>query len=257
MDQPVVPTDNAAAFSQRHDDVFARIASRYDRLCDIFSLGIHRIWKSAMATRMSAHLNESVLDVASGTGDIPLRLLRRGHRPEALRVTDICPQMLAIAERKLAPAGGRLQFALCDAEDLKEIGDQTFDVYSISFAMKICDRKRVIDEAFRVLKPGGRFYCLEAARIRFALLHAAYLAYMDWCMPLIGRLAADGDASAYVYLLRGVHQFPDQDSFATELRQAGFSSVFYTNFSLGIVALHEATKPHHTKEVEWQSIGSA
>ena len=250
MDGLPQPTENAAAFSQRHDNVFARIAHRYDRLCDVFSLGIHRIWKSAMATRMSAHLSESVLDVASGTGDIPLRLLKRGLSPEALWVTDLCPQMLAMAEHKLAARGNGLRLAICDAENLKEFGDATFDAYSISFAMKICDRKKIIDEAFRVLKPGGRFYCLEAARIPFAPIHAAYLAYMDWCMPLIGRLAADGDASAYVYLLRGVHQFPDQDAFAEELRQAGFASVSYQNLTFGIVALHEATKPQRAKDFQ-------
>jgi ubiquinone/menaquinone biosynthesis methyltransferase len=234
---------NAAAFRQAHDDVFARIAGRYDLLCDVFSLGIHRIWKSAMAARMSGHVGDTVLDVASGTGDIPFRLLKRGHRPGALWVTDLCPQMLAIAERKLAPHRSGLHLSICDAEDLGNFADATFDAYSISFAMKICDRERVIREAFRVLKPGGRFYCLEAARITVEPLHRAYLAYMDWCMPLIGRLAARGDASAYVYLLRGVHEFPNQEAFAEELRRAGFADVGHRNMTLGIVALHEATKP--------------
>lgn len=244
MDTPVAPEANAAAFHQSHDDVFARIAGRYDRLCDVFSLGIHRIWKSAMAERMAAHVGDKVLDVASGTGDIPLRLIRRGHRPSALWVTDLCPQMLAIAEQKLAAYRSGLHLSICNAENLENFADESFDAYSISFAMKICNRQKIIAEAHRVLRPGGRFYCLEAARITYEPLHRAYLAYMNWCMPLIGRLAARGDASAYVYLLRGVHQFPDQESFAGELRRAGFTNVDYRNMTLGIVALHEATKPH-------------
>jgi ubiquinone/menaquinone biosynthesis methyltransferase len=222
--------------------VFARIAGRYDRLCDVFSLGIHRLWKSHMAARMAAHGGATVLDVASGTGDIPLRLLKRGGAPKMLWVTDICPEMLAMARRKLDGAAA-LRFVECNAEDLSGFADASVDLYSISFAMKICDRRKVVAEAFRVLKPGGTFYCLEAARIPSPPLHAAYLAYMGWCMPLIGRLAANGDASAYEYLLRGVRGFPDQRAFADELREAGFEAVSWRNLTFGIVALHEAAKP--------------
>lgn len=236
------PAQNAAGFHPEMDDVFARIAHRYDRLCDFFSLGIHRSWKAHMAARIAEHSGQSILDAASGTGDIPMRLVARGCRPERLFITDKCPQMLAMAKKKLGE-GSNLRFAVTDAEDLQEFDDGSFDVYSISFAMKICDRAKVMAEAFRVLKPGGRFYCLEAARIGAAPLHFAYLAYMDWCMPLIGRLAAQGDASAYLYLLKGVHMFPDQAAFADELRRAGFASVVYRSLTFGIVALHEAEKP--------------
>ncbi len=246
MDRPSPsPTDNAAHFSPKRDDVFARIAGRYDFLCDIFSLGIHRLWKSHMARRMAVHSGETALDVASGTGHIPLRLLRRDFRPRTLWVTDVSPEMLAIARARLEGTSANVKFALCDAENLTDFGNGSVDVFSISFGMKIVDRKKVVDEAFRVLRPGGQFYCLEAARIPSRLLHALYLAYMDWCMPLIGRLAAHGDASAYQYLLRGVHGFPDQETFAAELRQAGFAAVGYRNLTFGIVALHEATKPAH------------
>lgn len=239
--------DNAAGFSPAKDDVFARIAGRYDRLCDLFSLGIHRIWKSHMAARMAEHAGVVALDVASGTGDIPLRLLRRGSRPRTLFVTDLCPQMLALARKKLAGRGDGISFASCNAENLESFPDGSIDVYSISFGMKICDRAKVVAEAFRVLKPGGLFYCLEAARIRPERLHSAYLLYMDWCMPLIGRIAANGDAGAYAYLLRGIHGFPDQDAFADELRASGFEAVAYRNLTFGIVALHEARKPKHGK----------
>jgi demethylmenaquinone methyltransferase / 2-methoxy-6-polyprenyl-1,4-benzoquinol methylase len=234
-------TRNAAEFDPEGDDVFARIADRYDRLCDVFSMFAHRLWKSRMAARMAKEAGGLALDVASGTGDIPLRLLRRGRGSRLMLVTDICPQMLAQAQRKLGDAPG-LELRQLDAHRLA-LPDACVDLYSISFGMKICDRALVVSEALRVLKPGGVFYCLEAARIPFEPLHLLYLAYMDWCLPLIARLATSGDASAYNYLLKGVHEFPRQQVFADELSVAGFESVTFENLTFGIVAIHRAVKP--------------
>jgi demethylmenaquinone methyltransferase / 2-methoxy-6-polyprenyl-1,4-benzoquinol methylase len=232
---------NAAAFDPVADDVFARIAGRYDRLCDIFSLFAHRLWKARMAARMAREGGEIALDVASGTGDIPVRLLRQPGGPKRILVTDICPQMLAQAELKLGGAS-RAELRRLDAHRL-DVTDASIDVYSISFGMKICDRARVVGEAFRVLKPGGVFYCLEAARIPFEPLHQLYLAYMNWCLPFIARIATSGDASAYNYLLRGIHEFPHQTAFEDELRQRGFTGVTYENLTFGIVAIHRGVKP--------------
>jgi len=231
---------NAAEFDPVADDVFARIAGRYDRLCDTFSLFAHRLWKSRIAELIDREDAAVVLDVASGTGDIPLRLLRRRPHQQIL-VTDICPQMLSQAEQKL-DARSSVKFRLLDAHRL-DLPDESVDLYSISFGMKICDRARVVSEAYRVLRPGGVFFCLEAARIPFEPLHQAYLAYMNWCLPFIARLATGGDASAYNYLLRGIHDFPDQRTFAAELTQRGFHDVTYENLTLGIVAIHRAVKP--------------
>ena len=240
----MLTTHNAADFRPAEDNVFARIAGRYDRLCDIFSLGIHRLWKRAIARRMAAHPGMIVIDAASGTGDIPLRLMR--SFPEAMHgrmllVTDLCAQMLAMAEKKLTPYP--TQIGVHDCERLERIAPESIDLYSISFGMKICDRHRVMAEAYRVLKPGGMLFCLEAARIPAPFVHAAYLRYMEWCLPLIGRIASGGDPSAYGYLLKGVREFPDQEAFADELRAAGFADVVYRNLTFGIVAIHEATKP--------------
>jgi demethylmenaquinone methyltransferase / 2-methoxy-6-polyprenyl-1,4-benzoquinol methylase len=232
---------NAAAFDPVTDDVFARIAGRYDRLCDIFSLFAHRLWKRRMAALMAAESGEVALDVASGTGDIPVRLLRCPGGPKRILVTDICPQMLAQAEPKLR-GSPRAELRRLDAHRL-DISDASIDVYSISFGMKICDRARVVTEAYRVLKPGGVFYCLEAARIPFEPLHQLYLAYMNWCLPFIARIATSGDASAYNYLLRGIHEFPRQAGFVEELRTQGFTDVSYENLTLGIVAIHRGVKP--------------
>jgi demethylmenaquinone methyltransferase / 2-methoxy-6-polyprenyl-1,4-benzoquinol methylase len=239
-----VTRPNAAGFHASEDDVFARIAGRYDRLCDIFSLFIHRLWKRAIVRRMAAQPGRLVLDAASGTGDIPLRLLRRGRPTDRiLLVTDLCPQMLAMAEAKLAPFGDHARLSVLDCETLEGIADASIDLYSISFGMKICDRARAMREAFRVLKPGGTFFCLEAARIPVPFVHAAYLRYMEWCLPLIGRIASRGDPSAYGYLLKGVREFPAQAAFANELSGVGFIDVRYTNLTFGIVAIHEAVKP--------------
>lgn len=197
-----------------------------------------------MVARIATHPGRIILDVASGTGDIPLRLLNSGGaKDRVLWATDLSPQMLAIARQKLAAHASSIQIAIRNAENLTEVGDESVDLYSISFGMKICDRTRVIAEAHRVLKRGGTLFCLEASRIPVAFVHTAYLRYMDWCLPLIGRVAANGDASAYDYLLRGVHDFPDQRGLARELENAGFQNVRYENLTLGIVALHEAQKP--------------
>lgn len=232
---------NAAGFDPAADDVFARIAGRYDVLCDIFSLFAHRLWKARIAARIAAENGALALDVASGTGDIPVRLLRRRGGPGKILVTDICPQMLAQAAKKLEGAD-RIELRRLDAHDLA-LPDASVDTYSISFGMKICRRARVLAEAHRVLKPGGVFYCLEAARIPFEPLHQAYLLYMDWCLPLIARIATSGDRSAYNYLLRGVHEFPRQTEFADELERQGFESVSYENLTFGIVAIHRGVKP--------------
>lgn len=238
----MVSTPNAAEFHAAEDDVFARIARRYDLLCDLFSLGAHRLWKSHMARRLAEHPAEVLLDLASGTGDIPLRLLRRPGAAGSVLVTDLSPSMLSLAREKLAGQAA-CSFAIADAEALADHADASVDLISISFGMKICDRHRVAAEALRVLKPGGGFFCLEAARMPWPWLHRAYLAYMGWCLPMIASLAVDGDRSAYDYLLRGIHEFPDQDSFAAELAAAGFVDVRYENLTLGIVALHIAAKP--------------
>ncbi|MBS0410260.1 MAG: ubiquinone/menaquinone biosynthesis methyltransferase [Proteobacteria bacterium] len=236
---------NAAAFAPRADDVFARIATRYDSLCDLFSVGAHRLWKEHLARRIAELPGREVLDLATGTGDIPARVLRRlpaGHG-RTLRVTDLCPQMLDMARAKLRGAPAGVSLDLADAEGLSDFADASMDIVSIAFAMKICDRRRVAAEAFRVLRPGGRFLVLEAARIPWAPLHTTYLAYMDLCLPLIARLATGGDRGAYDYLLKGVHTFPSQGAFAAELAAIGFREVSWRDLTLGIVALHEARKP--------------
>jgi ubiquinone/menaquinone biosynthesis methyltransferase len=234
---------NAAHFDARHDDVFTRIAGRYDLLCDLFSLGIHRLWKRRMAQRIAGLPWQTMVDVAAGTGDIALRVARRTelNANRQCLVTDICPAMLSLAARK----GQRtpLTFKVMNAHDLAELPTASVDLYASSLGMKICDRALAIKEALRVLKPGGTFICLEASRIRPEALHQLYLLYMRACMPIVGWAATGGDASAYAYLLRGVSEFPSPAEFARELADTGFAEVRYELLTLGVVAIHSATKP--------------
>ena len=238
------PAENAAEFAWQHDDVFGRIAARYDLLCDVFSLGIHRLWKRRVAERIASEAWSTLLDGATGTGDILLRLFAR-QQPAGRTViaSDISEKMLAVAQRRLSRHDRSIRMQRLDAEAMPSIADASVDAYSISLALKICNRRRVLDEAFRVLKPGGRLIVLEASNIPWRPLQQAYLAYMSVCMPLLGWLATGGDASAYKYLLHGIREFPSAEGLADELRTHGFKEVGFERLSLGIVAIHTARKP--------------
>ena len=234
---------NAAEFDAELDDVFTRIAGRYDRLCDVFSLLAHRHWKSTMARQIARDEGFTILDVASGTGDIALRVAKHlGAREKSIVAGDICEAMLTVAKRKAGDQGIKIDFRRLDAHQL-EVADSSVDAYAISFGMKICDRALVLKEALRVLKPGGRLYCLEASRIPVSFIHQAYLRYMDWCLPLIARISTGGDRGAYDYLLRGIHDFPGATALACEIDSFGFQNTSFQYMTFGIVALHIANKP--------------
>lgn len=237
-------SSNAAEFAWRNDDVFGRIAHRYDRLCDLFSLGIHRLWKRRVARVIAREPWATLLDGATGTGDIILRVLPDvAGQGRAIIASDISPKMLAIAQQRLAGHQGTVELRQLDAEHMPTISSGSVDAYSISLGLKICDRGLAMREAWRVLRPGGRLVVLEASNIRWAPLHKAYLLYMSLCMPLLGWLATGGDASAYRYLLHGIRDFPTAEALAQELRVQGFDDVAFERLSLGIVAIHTARKP--------------
>jgi ubiquinone/menaquinone biosynthesis methyltransferase len=241
------PSLNAATFSQQSDDVFGRIASRYDILCDLFSLGIHRIWKREVARQIAEERWSTLLDAATGTGHILLRVLRHGVSPERRIIgSDISAKMLAVAERRLAGSPVPVQLRVLDAESMESVPSESVDAYSISLGLKICNRSRALKEAFRILRPGGRLVVLEASNIQWRPLHAAYLGYMGLCMPVLGWLATGGDASAYRYLLQGIRDFPAAEEFTRELVDHGFETVRCRRLSLGIVAIHVAQKPRHS-----------
>ena len=236
---------NAAEFNTSADNVFGRIASRYDLLCDLFSFWIHRHWKRRVALLVASEPWQELLDVASGTGDIVLRVLKHqpGGASRHVVASDISPQMLEIAKRRFEAADLRVELRELDAHSMPGISSRSIDLYSISLGLKICDRHAVLCEAFRVLKPGGRLIVLEASNIPVRWLNRAYLLYMSVCMPVLGWLATGGDASAYRYLLHGIREFPSAETLAIEIGQAGFVGVSFERLSLGIVAIHAAYKP--------------
>ena len=238
---------NSADFDQ-DDKVFARMAESYDRLCDFFSLYMHRIWKSHLAKKIVNTEGKNFLDIAAGTGDIGLRvaLQLKKHKDNIFRkkiiLGDLCDKMLAVARSKADKKEIECDFRIIDAHDLNSIPSASIDIVSISFAMKICDRTQVLSSAYRVLKPGGNFFCLEASRIPYPWLQSLYLFYMRLCIPVIAMVVTGGDRSAYNYLLKGIHEFPDKNTFTQEIESSGFIDVTVTSLSLGIVALHEAVK---------------
>ncbi len=236
---------NSAGFESSHDDVFGRIAGRYDLLCDLFSFGIHRLWKRRVAEVIAQDQWDELLDVASGTGDIVLRVRdnQQIKSNQTVRVSDISPKMLALAEKKLVQRKAQVKLSVLDAEDLASIAANSVDIYSMSLCMKICNRDLAMQEAWRVLKPGGRMVVLEASRIKYRWLHWLYLKYMAVCMPVLGWIASGGDASAYQYLLKGVQGFPGAEELQKEIEALGFEEVSFERLSLGIVAIHVARKP--------------
>jgi demethylmenaquinone methyltransferase/2-methoxy-6-polyprenyl-1,4-benzoquinol methylase len=245
--QQLSPALNAAQFSAHADGVFDRIASRYDLLSDLFSLGIHRYWKRRVAKVIANESWDELLDAASGTGDIVLRVVKgapsQSRKIGRLVASDVSRPMLAIAERRLSRVSQPVELRVLDAHRMPEIPSNSVDFYSMSLGLKICDRAAVLREAMRVLKPGGRLVVLEASNIKPDWLQRLYLRYMSICIPVVGWLATGGDASAYRYLLQGIQDFPTAERLAQEITALGFQDVAFERLSLGIVAIHVARKP--------------
>ncbi|AOZ70773.1 bifunctional demethylmenaquinone methyltransferase/2-methoxy-6-polyprenyl-1,4-benzoquinol methylase [Rhodobacter xanthinilyticus] len=222
--------------------VFSRVASKYDIMNDLMSLGIHRIWKDAMMDWLAPRPGQRLLDVAGGTGDVAFRFLNRAPGSIAT-VCDMTESML-IEGQKRAEAedmSERLSWVVGDAMALP-FEANTFDVYTISFGIRNVTRiGDALREAYRVLKPGGRLMVLEFNQIPNDLMQAAYDAYSFNVIPVMGQIVAN-DRDSYQYLVESIRKFPNQELFASMIREAGFEQVKYRNLSMGIAALHSGWK---------------
>lgn len=222
--------------------VFTSVASRYDVMNDVMSFGVHRLWKDAMMDWLAPRAGQRLLDVAGGTGDVAFRFLRRAPSAKAT-VLDLTESMLdAGRERAEAESlDGRLDWVVGDAMALP-FEDRSFDVYTISFGIRNVTRiQDALSEAYRVLKPGGRLMVLEFSQIPNDMMQKAYDLYSFNVIPRMGQAIAR-DRASYQYLVESIRRFPDQETFAGMIREAGFEQVRYRNLSMGIAALHSGWK---------------
>lgn len=221
--------------------VFDNVASRYDVMNDLMSGGLHRLWKNSMVSWLNPKAGMKILDVAGGTGDIAMRMLARADCH--VTVADINFSMLeqgrnrAIDDNRLAG----IEWICANAESIP-CPDSSFDAYTIAFGIRnVTYIDKALAEAYRVLKPGGRFLCLEFSHIENPALQKLYDLYSFNVIPQIGKMVA-GDGESYRYLVESIRKFPDQESFADMMRKAGFGNVQYRNMTQGVVALHSGRK---------------
>ena len=234
-----VPEAEKAA---RVHGVFTSVASKYDVMNDVMSAGIHRIWKDAMMDWLAPRPGQRLLDVAGGTGDVAFRFLGRAAGATAT-VLDMTESML-VEGRKRAEAermADQLDWVVGDAMALP-FPDNSFDVYTISFGIRNVTRVQdALNEAFRVLKPGGRLMVLEFSQLPNPMMQKLYDLYSFNVIPVMGQVIT-GDRDSYQYLVESIRKFPDQESFAAMIRKAGFAQVKYRNLTMGIAALHSGWK---------------
>jgi demethylmenaquinone methyltransferase/2-methoxy-6-polyprenyl-1,4-benzoquinol methylase len=225
--------------TRRVRGVFSSVASRYDLMNDLMSGGQHRLWKHAFVRRVRPRDGETILDMAGGTGDVGFRLARGGA---TVTVADINPEMLAVGvERAKARGIEGLIWAEENAESLS-FADKAFDAYTIAFGIRnVTDIPAALKEAHRVLKTGGRFFCLEFSRSRWPGFRTLYESYSRRVVPRIGKKVAKDEAS-YRYLIESIERFPDMPAFAKMIEAAGFGLVRAEPILGGLVAIHSGWK---------------
>jgi demethylmenaquinone methyltransferase / 2-methoxy-6-polyprenyl-1,4-benzoquinol methylase len=224
------------------NDVFHSVAQRYDLMNDLMSGGLHRLWKNVMINALNPPRGDTgfaLLDVAGGTGDIAFRAARSAGFGFHATVCDINSDMLAVGRERAAVQhlDDRVSFVEGNAEALA-FPDRSFDAYTIAFGIRNVPRiDLALREAFRVLRPGGRFLCLEFSTVDVPGLDRIYDLFSFKVIPPLGR-AVTGDAESYRYLVESIRKFPKPNGFAEMIRAAGFSRVSHQSLSGGIVALH-------------------
>ncbi|XP_059171699.1 2-methoxy-6-polyprenyl-1,4-benzoquinol methylase, mitochondrial-like [Physella acuta] len=259
-------------------EVFENVASKYDLMNDAMSAGIHRVWKDTFIERFAPSPGTKLLDVAGGTGDIAFRFLRYvgtptlgssdsveksqdalnntctvsessdyitdpDHNGSHVTVCDINQAMLDVGKDKAKDMGytSGISWVKGNAEMLP-LPDNSFDAYTIAFGIRNCTHvQKVLNDAYRVLKPGGRFMCLEFSEVKNPLLRSVYDNYSFQVIPVMGQIIA-GDWKSYQYLVESIRQFPNQEDFAQMIKTAGFRMVQYENLTFGVAAIHSGFK---------------
>jgi len=225
--------------TRRVSGVFSNVASSYDLMNDLMSGGLHRHWKNQFVRRLRPRKNEAILDMAGGTGDIAFRIAPSGAQ---VTVADINPEMLEVGRQRAGKRGiGGLLWAEENAEALT-FPDQTFDGYTIAFGIRnVTHIDKALAEAHRVLRIGGRFFCLEFSTVTWPGFAELYDAYSDHVVPRIGKAVAHDEAS-YRYLVESIRRFPPMDEFKAMITAAGFHRVSVEPILGGAVAIHSGWK---------------
>ena len=226
--------------------VFSSVAERYDLMNDLMSAGLHRLWKDDLVTNINPPRSEKsfrLIDVAGGTGDIAIRCMKRGGQGCSAVICDISTEMLEVGQRRVSAAGltERIEMVNGNAEELS-FADNSFDAYTIAFGIRnVTHIERALAEAFRTLKRGGHFLCLEFSKCTVPMLDRVYDFHSFEVIPRLGEMAA-GDKESYRYLVESIRRFPQQQAFAEMIRQSGFERVSYRNLTGGIAAIHSGWK---------------
>ena len=228
----------------RVGQVFSSVASRYDLMNDLMSMGIHRLWKRFTIELSSVRPGHRILDIAGGTGDLTMQFADRVGTEGEVVLADINQEMLEVGRERLIDRGyaGRVDYVQANAEALP-FPDNYFNAVSIAFGLRnVTDKDLALREMTRVLKPGGKLLILEFSKPVHPLLNKAYDTYSFTALPLMGRLVA-GDSESYQYLAESIRMHPDQETLKGMMEEAGLVQCKYHNMTGGIVALHAGVKP--------------
>ncbi|OIP99034.1 MAG: bifunctional demethylmenaquinone methyltransferase/2-methoxy-6-polyprenyl-1,4-benzoquinol methylase [Zetaproteobacteria bacterium CG2_30_46_52] len=225
-------------------EVFSSVAYKYDIMNDFMSGGMHRLWKKQFIAKAVLPNGGTGLDVAAGSGDISIGLLRKKNRQARIILTDLNGPMLQEGARRILDEGLLPGTADCIQSDGTKLpfADNSFDLVTIAFGIRnFVDVPLGLSEFYRVLKPGGQFMCLEFSKPVLPMLDVIYDAYSFNVIPKMGEMVT-GDKDSYQYLVESIRRFPDQERFAKWIKQAGFDLVRHDNLTGGIVAMHRGYK---------------